>query len=55
MKAPLTLAQLGMAEADLDLAADLATQNAYWNPAPLDREGLRRLLDAAFNGRPPEL
>lgn len=53
LNAPLTLAELGMAEADLDRAADIATQNAYWNPAPLDRDGIRRLLDDAFHGRAP--
>ena len=51
--APLKLADLGLAEADLDRAADLATQNAYWNPADIDRDSIRQLLDAAFHGRPP--
>jgi maleylacetate reductase len=51
--APLTLAELGLAEADLDRAADIATQNPYWNPAPVTREGLRDLLDAAYHGRAP--
>ena len=31
--APLALRDLGLAEADLDGAAELATQNPYWNPA----------------------
>ena len=53
LNAPLTLAELGMAEADLDRAADIAAQNAYWNPAPLNRDGIRRLLDDAFHGRAP--
>ena len=51
--APLKLADLGLAESDLDRAADLATQNAYWNPADIDRDKIRQLLDAAFHGRPP--
>jgi len=51
--APLRLSNIGMAEADLDRAADLAMQTPYWNPAPVERDGIRRLLDAAFHGRPP--
>lgn len=53
MNAPLTLAGLGLDESDLDKAADLASQNAYWNPAPLNRAALRQLLDDAFHGRSP--
>ena len=53
MGAPLALRDLGMDEADLDRAAEIATQNAYWNPAPIDRDGIRNLLDAAFHGRAP--
>ncbi len=51
--APLRLADLGLAETDLDQAADLATQNAYWNPAEIARDGIRQLLDDAFHGRSP--
>ncbi|MCR9127530.1 MAG: maleylacetate reductase [Rhodobacteraceae bacterium] len=54
MGAPLSLKDIGLAEADLDRAAEIATQNAYWNPAGIDRDGIRRLLDAAFHGRAPE-
>ncbi len=53
MGAPLALRDLGMEEADLDRAAEIATQNAYWNPAAIDRDGIRTLLDAAFHGRAP--
>lgn len=53
MGAPLALRDLGLSADDLDRAADIATQNAYWNPAPLDRAGLRHLLDAAWEGRAP--
>lgn len=52
--APTSLAALGMVEADLDRAAELATRSPYPNPAPLTREGIRRLLDDAFHGRRPE-
>jgi alcohol dehydrogenase class IV len=51
--APTTLAEIGMAAGDLDLAADLATRNPYANPAPVTREGVRALLEDAFYGRRP--
>lgn len=51
--APTRLSDLGLNEADLDKAADLATQNAYWNPADISRDGIRALLNAAFHGHPP--
>jgi maleylacetate reductase len=53
MKAPLALRDLGLREADLDRAADLATENPYWNPRPVERDALRRLLQAAWAGEPP--
>ena len=53
LDAPASLAALGLREADLDRAADLATQSPYWNPRPLDRGALRALLDDAYRGRPP--
>ncbi|HMQ29636.1 MAG TPA: maleylacetate reductase [Chloroflexaceae bacterium] len=51
--APTSLAAIGMREGDLDRAADLATRSPYPNPAPVTREGVRRLLDDAFHGRRP--
>ena len=53
LNAPTALAALGMKAADLDRAADIATKNPYWNPQPIDRAGMRRLLDDAFHGRRP--
>lgn len=53
MKAPLALRDLGLAEADLDRAADIATQNPYWNPRPVERSAVRRLLQAAWAGEAP--
>lgn len=52
--APLALRDLGLAESDLDRAADLATRNPYWNPRPVERDALRRLLQAAWAGDRPE-
>ncbi|MEI9891142.1 MAG: maleylacetate reductase [Caulobacteraceae bacterium] len=51
--APLALKDIGMKEDGLDRAADLATANPYWNPRPIDRAGVRALLDDAFFGRRP--
>ena len=52
--APLSLAALGMPADGLDRAADLAVQNQYSNPRPLERSALRALLQRAFDGDPPE-
>lgn len=52
--APLALKELGLAEADLDKAADLAVQNPYWNPQPIERDAVRALLQRAWNGIRPE-
>lgn len=51
--APTALRDLGLAESDLDRAADLAVRNPYWNPRPVTRDGLRALLQAAWAGEPP--
>lgn len=51
--APLALRDLGMAEADLDRAADLAVKTPYWNPRPVDRAAIRALLGRAWAGSPP--
>ena len=48
-----TLAELGMTEVDLDKAASLAVQNPYYNPRPVTQEGVRDMLQAAFEGRRP--
>jgi len=53
LDAPMTLAEIGMEEADLDRAADLACANPYWNPQPMVRDEIRQLLDDAFWGRRP--
>ena len=51
--APLALRDLGLAESALDRAADLAVQNPYWNPRPVERAPIRALLQAAWEGAPP--
>jgi alcohol dehydrogenase class IV len=51
--APVSLESLGMKRSDLDKAADLAVQNPYYNPRPIDRESIRGLLQDAFEARRP--
>jgi alcohol dehydrogenase class IV len=51
--APTSLADLGLKASDLDRAADLAVQNPYYNPRPITREGVKALLQDAFEGRRP--
>ena len=52
--APVALRSLGLDEADLDRAADLATRDPYWNPRDVTRDGIRALLQRAWEGAPPE-
>jgi maleylacetate reductase len=52
--APLALRSLGIVERELDLAADLAVRNPYWNPRPIERDAIRALLQRAWAGERPE-
>lgn len=47
------LAQLGLADTDLDRAADIATETPCVNPAPVSRAAVRELLGRAFSGERP--
>ena len=51
--APRALRELGLAEGDLDRAAEIAAEDPYWNPRPVERDGVRALLAAAWAGEPP--
>ena len=51
--ATVALRELGMKEADLDKACDIAMQNQYANPQPLERGAIRRLLQDAWSGERP--
>jgi maleylacetate reductase len=51
--APRSLAELGMAEADIPRIADLAVAKPYANPRPVTRDGVESLLRAAWAGDPP--
>ncbi len=51
--APTAQRDIGMKEAALDRACDIALSNPYWNPRPIERDALRLLLQNAWEGRPP--
>jgi alcohol dehydrogenase class IV len=51
--APTALKDIGMKEQDIDKACDIAMQNQYPNPRPLERVAIRQLLQDAFEGRRP--
>jgi maleylacetate reductase len=51
--APTALRDIGMPASGLDRAADLAVQNQYPNPRPLERAAIRELLQRAFDGTRP--
>lgn len=53
--APAALKDLGMKADAIGRAVELALASPYYNPAPLRAEGLRRLLENAFEGRRPEV
>ncbi|HEY2112616.1 MAG TPA: maleylacetate reductase, partial [Dongiaceae bacterium] len=52
--ARMRLADVGLREEDLDRAAELALAAPYPNPRPLDRAGIRRLLEDAYHGHRPD-
>ncbi len=51
--APLALKDIGMQADGLDRAAQLATENPYYNPRPVEYEAVRKLLEDAYHGRRP--
>ena len=53
-QAAAALAAIGMSADGLDRAADLAVQNSYPNPRPLERAAIRELLQRAFDGARPD-
>ena len=52
--APTALRDIGLPEDALDGVADQVATDAYYsNPRPIEREGIRELLDNAWHGRRP--
>jgi alcohol dehydrogenase class IV len=50
---PLALRDLGLKETDLDRAAEIASRDPYANPRPIERAGIRALLEDAWEGVTP--
>jgi maleylacetate reductase len=48
------LKDLGMPREGIERAVDLALANPYWNPQPLERDGLRDLITRAYEGDRPQ-
>jgi maleylacetate reductase len=53
--APRALREIGMPERGIDEATDLALSNPYWNPRPLERQGIRDLITRAWAGEEPRV
>jgi maleylacetate reductase len=51
---PTALRDLGVKEADLDRACEIALANPYWNPRPIEAAPLRDLLQRAWEGAEPQ-
>jgi alcohol dehydrogenase class IV len=47
------LRDIGMPADGIELAARAAMAAPYWNPRPIEEDGLRALLTRAWNGDPP--
>lgn len=50
---PLALSEIGMPREGISQAADLAIKNPYFNPRPIEREAILKLLGDAYDGRRP--
>lgn len=50
---PGSLRELGMPEDGIEIAADRAVQDPYWNPRPVTRASVETLLADAWNGAAP--
>lgn len=50
-----SLHALGMDESGVNLAAEEALANPYWNPLPVEKMEIEALLRRAFNGEPPHV
>lgn len=50
---PSSLRELGVKESDLDMVVQQTIATPYWNPAPLEENRLRKLLQRAWQGQRP--
>lgn len=51
--ATMALRDLGMPRSGIDQATAASLANPYWNPRPLEKEGIRSLLTSAYEGTRP--
>jgi maleylacetate reductase len=51
--ATMSLRDLGMPHSAIEQATEASLANPYWNPRPLDKEGIHALLRAAYEGQRP--
>src|SRR5215469_4045899 len=51
--ATMALRDLGMTQAGIVQATEASLANPYWNPRPLEKEAIRALLTAAYEGARP--
>jgi alcohol dehydrogenase class IV len=51
--APTSLNKIGMPEDGLDRAAKIVVEHPYYNPRPVEYEGVRQLLENAYRGATP--
>ncbi|WP_337269422.1 maleylacetate reductase [Oryzifoliimicrobium ureilyticus] len=52
--ASMQLKSMGMPADGVEAAVEQAMSNAYWNPRPLEKAGLRHLLSNAYEGERPQ-
>src|SRR5690606_453364 len=52
--APMRLADIGVRQADLSRVAQLASENPYYNPRPIDYTAILSLLHRAYHGDRPD-
>lgn len=53
--APRSLREIGMPEHGVDVSTERALANPYWNPQPLERDGIRALIARAYAGDAPAI
>ena len=53
LKIPLALKDIGMPEDGIESAVALTMKDPYWNPRPIEADGIRALLQRAYAGEGP--
>ncbi|PDT03245.1 maleylacetate reductase [Rhizobium chutanense] len=54
LRAPTALRDIGMPADGIGKAVDIALQNPYWNPAPIERGAIHGLIERAWHGDLPQ-